>query len=189
MRGPGRSGILVHEAYPAQNGDPVVTITQDTDLDEPPVLNASRLWSGGVATAVVAALIVVVGVVIARGILGIPVLAPKAAGDLGTSSTTVYAVFAAACALAATGLLHLLLLGAPEPMAFFGWIVGLADVVAVAEPFTQAAPLSGKVFTALINLIIGIAIISLLSGTARAAVRPRRAAGELGDRLADGGAA
>src|ERR1700742_1936603 len=73
------------------------------DITRPAELDMRRLWLGGVATAVVAALIVVVGVVIARGILGISVLAPATAGDLGTSATAVYAVFAAACALLGTG--------------------------------------------------------------------------------------
>ena len=52
-------------------------------------VNAGRLWAGGVATAVVAALVVVAGVFIARGILGIPVLAPAAAGSLGSATTVV----------------------------------------------------------------------------------------------------
>jgi hypothetical protein len=66
----------------------------DPTLTEPPGparLNAGRLWAGGVATAIVAALVVVAGVYIARGILGIPVLAPRAAGSLGSSTTVVYA--------------------------------------------------------------------------------------------------
>ena len=60
--------------------------------------------------------------------------------------------------------------GAP-PMAFFTWITGLATVVAVVAPFGQSAPLPSKVFTAIINLIAGVAIISLLSGVARSSVR------------------
>jgi Family of unknown function (DUF6069) len=155
-----------------------VTITEDPDVSEPAVLDMRRLWVGGVATAVVAALIVVVGVVVARGILGISVLAPATAGDLGTSATAVYAVFAAACALLATGVLNLLLLGAPRPLAFFTWITALATVLAVATPFSQGAPLSSKVFTALINLMVGVAVISLLNGVARSALRPVRSAGD-----------
>ena len=59
----------------------------DLDIDGPVApqqLNAGRLWAGGVATAVVAALVVIAGVYIARSILGIAVLAPKAAGSLGS---------------------------------------------------------------------------------------------------------
>src|SRR6185437_3028571 len=77
-------------------------------------VNAGRLWAGGVATAIVAALAVLAGVLITRGVLGIPVLAPKAASDFGDSSTAVYAGLAAGCALLATALLHVLLLGTPR---------------------------------------------------------------------------
>lgn len=62
------------------------------DLPEPARLSAYRLRAGGIATGVVAALAVVAGVYIARDILGIPVLAPKAAGSLGSSPTVVYAL-------------------------------------------------------------------------------------------------
>lgn len=146
------------------------------ELDEPTPPNAGRLWVGGIATAVVAALVVVAGVFIARGILGIPVLAPKGASSLGDTSTAVYAALAAGAALVATALLHVLLLGAPRPLSFFVWITALADLIAVAAPFSQPAALSSKVFTAVINLVAGVAVISLLSGVARSAVRLGRTA-------------
>ena len=111
------------------------------DIDAPGHVhvNARRLWAGGIATAVVAALAVVAGVLIARGVLGIPVLAPKTASNFGNSSTAVYAALAAGCALLATALLHVLLLGTPRPLTFFAWITALADVVVAAAPFTQPA--------------------------------------------------
>jgi Family of unknown function (DUF6069) len=140
-----------------------------------PVLSPGRLWAGGVATAIVAALVVVAGVFIARRILGIPVLAPRTAGDLGTSVTAVYAVVAAACALLATGLLHVLLLSTPRPLVFFVWITALADLIAVAAPFSQSAALASKVFTAVINLVAGVAVISLLTSVGSSTVRPDRA--------------
>ena len=139
-------------------------------------VNAGRLWAGGVATALVAALAVLAGVLITRGVLGIPVLAPKAASDFGDSSTAVYAGLAAGCALLATALLHVLLLGTPRPFMFFAWITGLADVVAAAAPFTQPAPLASKIFTAIINIVVGVAVISLLSGVGRVAIRRLAAA-------------
>lgn len=118
---------------------------------------------------------VVTGVFIARGILCIPVLAPKAAGSFGSSTTAVYAGLAAAGALLATGPLHVLLLETPRPLSFFPRITALADVVLVATPFSQPASLPSKVFTAVINLVAGVAMISLLSGLARTAVRTRPA--------------
>ena len=51
----------------------------------------------------------------------------------------------------------------------------LADVIVAAAPFTQPAPLVSKVFTAVINLVAGVAVISLLSGVARSAIRNGRA--------------
>ena len=132
------------------------------DIDEvgPACVNTGRLWAGGAATAIVAALAVVAGVLIARGVLGVPVLAPAAAGNFGDSSTAVYALLAAGCALLATGLLHVLLLGAPRPLSFFVWITGLADVIVAAAPFTQPAPLASKIFTAIINIVVGVAVIT-----------------------------
>jgi hypothetical protein len=156
-----------------------MVVPEDLEINEspePPKLNAGRLWAGGFATAIVAALVVIAGVYIARGVLGIPVLAPQAAGNLGSSATGVYAAVAAAGALLATGLLHVLLLGAPRPLTFFIWITALADVILVAAPFSQPATLASKVFTAVINLVAGVAVISLLSGVARSAVRVRPAA-------------
>jgi hypothetical protein len=136
-----------------------------------PKVYGSRVWAGGAATAVVAALIVVAGVYIARDILNIPVLAPKTAGTLGNSTTAVYALVAAGGALLATALLHVLLVGAPRPVLFFTWITALAVVLAVAAPFSEQAELQSKAATSLINLAVGVAVISLLTGTARAAVQ------------------
>ena len=43
-----------------------------------PAVNAGRLWAGGLATALVAALIAVVGILAARGLFGVPMLAQHA---------------------------------------------------------------------------------------------------------------
>jgi hypothetical protein len=83
-----------------------------------------------------------------------------------------WAIFAALSALAATALLHLLILTAPRPMAFFSWIVGLATVAGVAWPFAAGIPISGAIASATINAVIGIAIISILGRIAAMAIRP-----------------
>ena len=41
-----------------------------------PTVDAKRLWAGGAATALVAALAAVVGLLIVRGLLDIPVITP-----------------------------------------------------------------------------------------------------------------
>ena len=94
-------------------------------------VDAGRLWTGGVATALVAALVAVVGLLICRGLLNVPVLAPTDEGTFGNANTFRLAGLAALAALLATGLLHLLLLSTPQPGQFFTWIVALATVAAV----------------------------------------------------------
>ncbi|MDT0303194.1 DUF6069 family protein [Streptomonospora wellingtoniae] len=137
-------------------------------------VNTVRLWSGGLATAVVAALIILVGTLIARGVLGIAIPAPEEGGYIGGAGTAAFAATAGIAALVATALLHLLLVSAPRATVFFGWIVGLATVVAAVSPFTESAPLSSQLATAVINTVTGIAIVSLLISVGATAVRRRR---------------
>jgi len=135
------------------------------------------LWAGGVATAVVAALIALAGILIARWLFTIPILAPKREGAWGNASTGMYVLSAAGAALVATAIMHLLLLTTPRPQLFFGWIIGLATLVAVVFPFSTTAPLDQKVATATVNLVLGFAIGTLLNGVAGRAVRRRRPSG------------
>lgn len=139
-----------------------------------PAVNARVLWAGGAATAVVAALVAVVGVVVARGILDIPVLAPTGSGTFGDASTGGLALAAAGGALVATGLIHLLLLSTPRPFSFFTWIIVLVTALAALVPFSFDAELDSKIATAIITVLIGIAIGTLVSGVARRALLRRR---------------
>ena len=136
-------------------------------------VDARTLWSGGAATAVVAGLIALVGILVCRWLFKIPILAPSRDGAWGAASTAGYVFAAAAVALAATGLMHLLLLATPYPRVFFGWIIALATVVAVVYPFSTTAPLSQKAATAVVNLVLGIAIGSLIGEVSRRAVGRR----------------
>jgi hypothetical protein len=131
-----------------------------------PVVNAGRLWSGGVATAVVAALIGLVGLLIVRVLLQIPYLAPINSGPIGDSRTILLCSLAAIAALAATGLAHVLLLSTPSPMAYFGWIGGLLTTVAAVLPLLNEDTWTVRIATAVIHLVIGLAIISLVTGAA-----------------------
>jgi hypothetical protein len=140
-----------------------------------PMVDAGRLWTGGVATAAVAALVAIVGVLIARGLFDVPLLAPTGEGTLGDASTARLAGLAAGAALLATGLMHLLLLSTPRPGRFFTWIMVLATLIAAIIPFLTDAEANTKIATAAINLSIGATIGSLVSGAGRSAVRVRRA--------------
>ena len=134
-------------------------------------VDARPLWSGGVATAVVAALIALVGILVARWLFNISYLSPRREGAWGDASTAGYVFAAVGCALVATALMHLLLLTTPYPRVFFGWIIGLATVVAVIFPFSTTAPVSQKVATGFVNLVLGIAIGSLVAEVSRRATR------------------
>ena len=139
-------------------------------------VDARKLWAGGVATAIVAGLIAVAGILIARGLFDVPILAPKGEGVWGDADTAKYALWCALGALVATGLLHLLLVTTPRPLRFFKWIIALATLVAAVAPFGTSGSTESKIATAVINLVIGIAIGALLSGVARTAQREPRPA-------------
>ena len=130
-------------------------------------VDAARLWGGGAAAALVAAGVAVVGLLIARGAFHTHVLVPQSSAALVNSNTLRYALLAAVGALIATGLMHVLLLGAPSPRTFFGWIVGLATVAAAVAPFATGADIEVKVATGCINLAIGIAILSTILSVAK----------------------
>jgi hypothetical protein len=134
-------------------------------------VDARALVSGGIATAVVAALIALVGILVCRWLFKIPILSPAREGAWGNASTAGYTLAAAAVALVATALMYLLLISTPYPRVFFGWIIGLATVVAVVYPFSTTAPLSQKIATGFVNLVLGVAIGTLITEVSRRATR------------------
>jgi hypothetical protein len=136
-------------------------------------LDPRRLWAGGLATAVVAGLAAVAGILVARGVFGVAVLAPERDGLWGNANTGTYALLAAAAALAATGLRHLLSVTTPASGQFFAWIMVISTVIAVALPLTLRADLGSQVATAMINLGLGVIITILVSSTAASARRVR----------------
>jgi drug/metabolite transporter (DMT)-like permease len=132
-------------------------------------VDAGRLWAGGAAAAVVAALVGAIGVVLVRGVLDLELVRPSG-GRLDTGW------FVAVClllGLLATGLAHLLLRSTPRPLMFFGWIVALLTVLAMLSPFLHDVPLSTQVASALLFAVVGITIGVLVSGVAESA-RSRR---------------
>jgi Family of unknown function (DUF6069) len=133
-------------------------------------VSARRLWAGGGATAVVAAGIGVVGVLLVRGVLEIPILSAK--GRLVNEAMVVVPISVALAALAATALLHLLLLTTPRPTAFFGAICAIVIAIVVLQVFITGGTREEQVATGVLYVVIGVAVISLLSGVARTAVQP-----------------
>ena len=106
------------------------------------------------------------GVLVSRWLFGLPVLAPSRDGAYGDVRTTALVLVAAATALAATGLVHLLMVSTPRPFLFFGWIVALVTTLVVVCPFGTTAPLGARIATAAVGLGIGAMIGTLVGGGA-----------------------
>jgi uncharacterized membrane protein YuzA (DUF378 family) len=145
-----------------------------------PKIDAGRLWAGGAASAVVAALIGLVGVLVIRAVFNVAFAGSREAGVFGDSSTAVLCTLAALAAIAATGLAHLLVLSTPRPLAYLGWIIGLVTAAAVVTPFLSNRPIGVSLAQALIYLVIGLAIGSLVPGAAASAMRSSRRRYEAG---------
>src|ERR1700744_4589953 len=116
--------------YPASPDDPAVGRVRP---------DAGQFWAGAVATAIVAALIALVGILICRWTLNIPILAPSGDGAWGNAHTVEYVLMSALVTLVAAGLLYLLVLAAPQPNVFFAWIMGLATLAAAVYPLRTPA--------------------------------------------------
>ncbi len=127
------------------------------------VIDVPRLWAGGLATAVVAALVAWVSVLVATDVLRLQLSRPALLLPVAQSFAGNYAFTAAVLALAATGMAHLLSLTTPRPRVFFGWIVALVTVATMAIPFGRDGDLASKLGTATVNLLLGICIGTLLS--------------------------
>ena len=99
-----------------------------TDPVRPHVsVQAGRLWGGGVATGLVAALVAVVGVLVCS-IADVRLVRPAFLLDFFHTFAGDYALTAFVLTLVATAVAHLMALVTPRPRMFFSWIVGLATV-------------------------------------------------------------
>ncbi|TYB70126.1 hypothetical protein FXF51_03325 [Nonomuraea sp. PA05] len=138
----------------------------------PPVIDMRRLWGGGLATALVAALVAWVAVLIARAVFHAELLTPESRGLTRASGTTLYVISAGAGALIATLILLLMVALTPRPLAYFGWIIGLITVACAVLPFTVDAPLLDQLLTGFANLAVGLVILTLLPKVGYSTIRP-----------------
>jgi Family of unknown function (DUF6069) len=135
-------------------------------------VDAGRMWAGGAATAVVAALVAFVGALIIRGVFGVPIIAPgNTPGTIDYVGAVWVGAFSALGTLLATALAHILVLIAPRPMVFFGWIIGLATLATAVWPFSVTVADNVRLANSVLYLVIGVAIGALLANTANGAVR------------------
>jgi len=135
-------------------------------------VDAKQLWAGAAATIVVAALVAAVGVLVIETFLDVKLLPPAERGVLGWSNKASYPAGAAVLALGAAGVLHLLLLGVPRPLVFFGWLMALVGIALAVVPFGRDAALKVQVCTAAMEVAVVLSVWTLLSAAGRRAVLP-----------------
>ncbi|GLZ75262.1 hypothetical protein Afil01_00690 [Actinorhabdospora filicis] len=140
-------------------------------------VNGGRLWSGGVAAALVAAGIAMVGFLVVKGLLKLPILGVDVDGAVTQPGLFTYGIIAFLCALLATGVMHLLLLATPKPFMFFGWIIALATILGMLVPLLAVADIQTGAATAAVNLVIGVSIGILVGISATASLRRPDTAG------------
>jgi hypothetical protein len=133
---------------------------------------AKRLWAGGVATALVAAGLAFVGVLIINSIFEVGIQTAGRSGALVDNASTVIPIAAGIAALASTALLHLLLMTTPRPASFFSAIAVLVIVVLILQVFLADGSVSAHIATGILYAAIGVAIVSMLSGVSATSVRP-----------------
>jgi Family of unknown function (DUF6069) len=121
-----------------------------------PRLDQVRYWVGATITAVLAALISLIALVVAKGIVHVPMV-------IGSTSinVAVYGVCAAGIALLAAALYDAMLHVAPRPLTYYSWLGGFVTVLATLLPFTSTAGLHSQIALAATNFAVG-AVITLL---------------------------
>jgi hypothetical protein len=135
-------------------------------------VDRGRLWAGGLASAMVLVLLVVVMAWVVRDVLDLGLLPPLVVdGALDDDvQTDIVATFVAT--LLATLVLDLLMVTTPTPLRLFHWLMALAIVVVTLVPLTRGGVTESSVARAIGGAVVGLAISSLLTGVARRSLRP-----------------
>ncbi|HEV6952758.1 MAG TPA: DUF6069 family protein [Promicromonospora sp.] len=139
---------------------PVTSGTENPRLG----LEVGRYWAGAAATVLVAALIGLAATFILESVLGLEVHSQLDLSGTG-SDLMAWVVAGALFAALAAVVLYLFVLSTPRPRAFFGWVVVLATVILAALPFTGQVDVVSGVLAAVVWIILGSAVYSLLTGT------------------------
>ena len=157
------SDAPVPAAYPPARGDtPVQPATSGTE-DPRLGLEVGRYWAGAFATIVVAALIGLVAAFIIGDVLDLDMQSPPDLFGSG-SDLVAWTVIGGLFALLAAVVLHLLVLSTPRPRTFFGWVIALATVILAVMPFAGDPEIVPAAIAALVWIVLGIAVWSLLTG-------------------------
>lgn len=153
-----------HQRYTRPGSDPMATAAPLAAFSVPVGrirhIDQGRFWVGAVLTSTVAALGGVIGLVVARDLLQIPISgAPFSSGPVHIAS---YGLLAGIIAMLAATVYAGLLAFAPRPTVYFGALGGLITTLAGLLPFTVHAPIGGQIGLATVNVAVGMLILSLI---------------------------
>lgn len=167
------------QAYPGAQYTPTQAYAGEVYRPAAVVVPATGRWtvkpgpyiSGVAATALVGALVALIGELIAGGLLKLDTVPPRMFGLTNHTHRSIAAAVVAAIVLGI--LLWVLILTSPQARTFFSWIAGLLTVVATLLPFTTTDVLRDALATAVINAVAGVSILVLLNGVAGRTMIPR----------------
>lgn len=148
--------------------------SSELSWDEHARADAGRLWAGGIVTAIVAAGVALVAVLVTHKLLHVTLLNPDGSREAADDAMVMLPLLAAIVTVFATGLLHLLMTTTPQAPQFFGWIGALGMALVLLEVYLSADEVTGRLATGAVYLLLGVVIISSLSGVGRTAVRYQR---------------
>lgn len=137
--------------------------------------DAGRLWAGGAVTAIVAAGVALIAVMVCGRLLHTDLVNPDGTKETADDAMIMLPLLAAIITVFATGLLHLLMSTTPRAPEFFAWIGALAMALVLLEVYLSSTiNAAERIATGVLYLLLGVVIISSLSGVGRTAVRYRR---------------
>ena len=141
------------------------------ELDTPHFLTA------GLAVSAVAGaagwFVYVIGDALSSGALMVPVQ-PGATATVPLTGESVFRTGVVA-GIVGTAVLWLLLALVPTPTKFFGWIGTLVTLGAAVLPYSYHMTTQSKIWLSIINLVIGLVVITLLIGVVPKVMRPKAA--------------
>jgi uncharacterized membrane protein YhaH (DUF805 family) len=126
-----------------------------------PRIDQARYWVGAAMTAVVTALLGVIGLIIAHDIVHAPVQLGSGAAATPVPAAT-YGLVAAAIVFAAAAVYNALLHICPRPTVYYSWLISVLTLLAVLLPFTTTAALTSHIVFAATNLMVGLSVLLLV---------------------------
>jgi len=131
------------------------------------LLDFAGLFAGTMATALVAGLVALVGIIAARAVLHVEIIGPRGGRAFDAAAPDQLTFLAAFGSFSAATLVQALVYVTPRPLLFFGLISWLITAAVSLWPLTTEAGAVSKVASTMVYLGIGTAISTLTATVAR----------------------